>query len=322
MGLKETQYNQIMKHYDLVRTLNHREEVRREEEIYALIPGFQDLNRKTAAVSVGTFRKRMQGKDISLDGLRQDLADIRREKERLLVEYGYPSDYLDSIYSCPDCKDTGYIDNEPCHCFNDLAEGFLEEQSNLRTLLKTENFEHLSYSYYTGQELDRFRKAVETSKAFVDDFSSDYRNLLFMGTVGTGKTFLSCCIAGELLKKGHSVMYYIASAFFDEVAEKTFSKKDREDGVPSDVFPKCDLLILDDLGSEMHNQFTSTKLFDLLNERYLKKLPMIISTNLNLRELEQHYSDRIFSRIFSNFTTMELSGNDIRIQKLTEKRKA
>ena len=315
MGLSEAQYKKIIDHYDRLRTENHREELRRLKEVCERIPGFEDLSRQSAGASGEAFRRRLDGsgKEDSCS-LHDTLLKLREQKEKLLCEHGFPKDYLDPILSCADCRDTGFIGDEPCHCFTALSERFLQDSSNLQLLLKTENFEHLSYDYYKGKDLEWFTKAVERSKSFVRDFSSEYRNLLFFGTVGTGKTFLSCCIAGELIKQGFSVSYYEASEFFDMLYRKAVDKSGA--GPEEGIFPDCDLLILDDLGSEVHSQFSSSRLFDLLNTRFLRRRSMIISTNLDLPGLQERYSNRIFSRIFSQFEAIELSGGDIRILRL------
>ena len=319
MGLSEAQYKKIIENYDRLRTEHHREELRRLNEVCEKIPGFEELSRRSSGASAEAFRKRLSGNESAntAESLHDTLAGIREQKEKLLLENGFPKDYLEPIFSCPDCRDTGFIGDTPCHCFTEQSERLLQGSSNLELLLKTENFENLSYEYYKGKDLEWFKKAVDCSKSFVRDFSSDYHNLLFFGTVGTGKTFLSCCIAGELMKQGFSVSYYEASEFFDMLSKKVFGKKDAVS--EEELFPDCDLLVIDDLGSEVHSQFSSSRLFDLLNARFLRRRPMIISTNLNLRELQERYSNRIFSRIFSQFEAIELSGGDIRINKRFKK---
>ena len=199
----------------------------------------------------------------------------------------------------------------------------LYEQSNIREMLRTENFDLLSYEYYEGDDLSRFRNAVNTCRNFVKNFNSDYHNLFFYGTVGTGKSFLSGCVAKELIDTGHAVIYFSATGLFDLLQAAAFDSKNREElkNAYADLY-QCDLLIIDDLGTELTNQFTASQLFSLLNERALGKKAVIISTNLSLRELQDRYSDRIFSRITSNFTVCKLTGPDIRMyQKRQQSRK-
>ncbi len=149
-------------------------------------------------------------------------------------------------------------------------------------------------------------------------FHKDYRNLFFYGTVGTGKSFLSCCIAKELIDQGRLVIYFSASQLFEVLSKSTFDRDSAEaaSGI-SDEICGCDLLIIDDLGTELTNAFVSSQLFSCLNSRHLRKKATIITTNLSLGELRDRYSDRIFSRITSNYDICKLTGQDIRMQKKT-----
>lgn len=184
-------------------------------------------------------------------------------------------------------------------------------------MLKRNNFSLLSYEYYEGEALALFRHAVETCHSFIKNFNSDYRNLFFYGTVGTGKSFLSGCVAKELMDQGYSVIYFGAAGLFDLLSKVSFNAKNRDErqNTYSDLY-RCDLLIIDDLGTELTNQFTASQLFSLLNERHLGKKSTLISTNFSLAELRDRYSDRIFSRITSNFEVCRLAGEDIRMYRL------
>lgn len=190
-------------------------------------------------------------------------------------------------------------------------------QSGIQDMLKHNNFSQLSYEYYEGESLALFRHAVETCHSFIKNFISDYRNLFFYGTVGTGKSFLSGCVAKELMDQGYSVIYFGAAGLFDLLSSVSFNPKNRDErqNTYSDLY-RCDLLIIDDLGTELTNQFTASQLFSLLNERHLGKKSTLISTNLSLAELRDRYSDRIFSRITSNFEVCRLAGEDIRMYRL------
>jgi DNA replication protein DnaC len=185
-------------------------------------------------------------------------------------------------------------------------------------MLKTENFSSLSYDYYEGENLEKFKKAVQICQNFIKSFDKDYRNLFFYGTVGTGKSFLSCCVAKELMDMGKLVIYFSASQLFDTLSKSTFDKDSKEavSGISDDIY-NCDLLIIDDLGTELTNSFVASQLFSCLNNRHLRKKTTIINTNLSLGELRDRYSDRIFSRITSNYEVCKLTGRDIRVQKKT-----
>lgn len=192
----------------------------------------------------------------------------------------------------------------------------LYEQSHMREMLQNDNFRTLSYEYYQGDDLTRFKNAVITCQNFIKNFNSDYHNLFFYGTVGTGKTFLSNCTAKELIESGHSVIYFSAAGLFDLLSRYSFDYKSKEEEreCHADLY-QCDLLIVDDLGTELTNQFVASRLFSLLNERHMGKKATIISTNLSLEELRDRYSDRIFSRITSHYELCKLTGPDIRMYK-------
>ena len=192
----------------------------------------------------------------------------------------------------------------------------LYAQSHIQELIERENFSVLSYEYYQGEDLRRFEAAVGISRRFIREFGEACRNLFFYGTVGTGKSFLSGCIARELLQRGCSVLYFSAAGLFDTLARYTFDGrlKDSLQDFCEDLYG-CDLLIVDDLGTEITNSFVTSALFSCLNERHLRGRSTLISTNISLEELRDRYSDRIFSRISSGFTLCKLTGPDIRILK-------
>ena len=158
------------------------------------------------------------------------------------------------------------------------------------------------------------KNAHLTALEFVDTFADEFRNLFLYGDTGVGKTFLSNCIAKELIDKSFSVIYLTAHEFFDTMAKGKFERDDTAEEMCEHIFD-CDLLIIDDLGTELPNSFTVSQLFLCLNERLLRRKSTIISTNLSLESLVEIYSERTFSRITSNYTMLKLTGDDIRIKK-------
>ncbi len=321
MALSNHQYESIMKGYERVTRANRFISEARREEVCDTIPGFRELTASVSTYSAASVRSMLEGDENALPRLRAQLAEIAASKRQLLTQYGFPSDYLEPIYSCPDCKDTGYISaanglKEKCHCFRQQEISILYAQSNIQDVISAENFSTLSYEYYQQEDLQRFEAAVKLCKDFIQNFPEDYRNLFFYGTVGTGKSFLSGCIAKELLESGHSVIYFSASGLFDLLARHSFDFRSKEalPGLYEDLY-NCDLLIIDDLGTEITNNFVNSQLFSCLNERHLRRKSVLISTNLSLAEIRDRYSDRIFSRITSSFTLCKLTGADIRILK-------
>lgn len=317
MPLTNTQYDRIFRQYEEKQRISRLETEKRHAAVYERIPKFRELEDTVASLSVAQGKKLLSGEADALDALHGDLAKLKEQKKQLLLDSGFPADYLDPVFSCPDCQDTGYINREKCHCFRQAEIALLYEQSGIQDLLKQNNFELLSYEYYTGEALILFQNAVKTCRSFIKNFNSDYHNLFFYGTVGTGKSFLSCCVAKELMDQGCSVIYFGATGLFDLLSNAAFHTKNRDErqNAYADLY-QCDLLIIDDLGTELTNQFTSSQLFSLLNERHLGKKSTLISTNFTLAQLRDRYSDRIFSRITSNFDVCRLAGEDIRMYKL------
>ena len=317
MPLTNIQYDRIFRQYEERQKENRLETERRHACVYESIPEFQKLENAVASLAVAQGKKLLSGDEKALDALRKSLADLKAQKEQLLLDAGFSVNFLDPVFCCPDCQDTGYIGREKCHCFRQAEISLLYEQSGIQDLLKQNNFSLLSYEYYRGEALALFQNAVKTCQSFIKNFNSDYHNLFFYCTVGTGKSFLSCCVAKELMDQGHSVIYFGATGLFDLLSNAAFHTKDREErqNAYSDLY-RCDLLIIDDLGTELTNQFTSSQLFSLLNERHLGKKSTLISTNFTLAQLRDRYSDRIFSRITSNFEVCRLAGEDIRMYKL------
>ncbi len=317
MPLTNTQYDRIFRQYEEKQRQSRLEAERRRDYVYERLPRYRELEDETASLSVAQGKKLLAGDDAALSELRNKLAAIKKQKAQLLSDAGLSADYLEPVFVCPDCRDTGYIDREKCHCLRQAEISLLYEQSGIQDMLKHNNFSLLSYEYYTGEALALFRHAVNTCQSFIENFNSDYRNLFFYGTVGTGKSFLSGCVAKELMDQGHSVIYFGAAGLFDLLSKVSFDAKSRDErqNTYSDLY-QCDLLIIDDLGTELTNQFTASQLFSLLNERQLGKKSTLISTNFSLAELRDRYSDRIFSRITSNFEVCRLAGEDIRMHKL------
>ena len=316
MALTNKQYDSIIRTYEK-RQIAHQHELREHlNQVREQLPEYAELEKQESALFLQKAEYLLDDEKSRAMEISEDIALLRAKKANLLDRAGFPKDYLTRHYTCPDCKDTGYIDGQKCHCFRQASVALLYEQSGIQELLKQDNFDSLSYEYYEGEDLERFRNAVTTCRNFIKNFNSDYHNLFFYGTVGTGKSFLSGCVAKELIEKGNLVIYFSATQLFNELSKSTFDYRNREDlSVLQDDLFNCDLLIIDDLGTELTNTFVASQLFSCLNERHLRKKATIISTNLSLQELRDRYSDRIFSRITSNYEVCKLTGPDIRMYK-------
>lgn len=317
MALTNTQYESIIREYEEKQNKSRHELEQHLTVVRNTIPEYAGLEDAVSSLSVVFTRRLIDGEENARKELSKSLEALSMQKSQLLLSHGFPADYLKPAYECPDCQDTGYIGREKCHCFKKRMIDLLYRQSNLWGVLEQENFDTLSYQYFTGEDLVNYEKAVLSCKDFVSSFDRTHRNLLFTGTVGTGKTFLSNCIAKALIDTGHSVIYFSAVELFDTLSRNVWGK-DKENlyHFYDDIY-NCDLVIIDDLGTEMLNTFVTSYFFSFLNERQIRQKSTLISTNLGLKELNDRYSERICSRIIGNYEICVLTGSNIRIQKKT-----
>ena len=319
MNLTNEQFDAVMREYEKKRMRADNERYRRHEEVLAAIPAMRDLDTEVADIASASAALIRDGG--SAGQYRSRLEDIRKRRGILLKEAGYPEDYLENIYECPDCRDTGFIGSEKCHCFKQREIGLLYEQSHLSKLARDTDFSMLSEEYYENDPdaLQQFRSARDAATDFAEHFPGADRNLLFFGNVGTGKTTLTVCIAAEVIRRGFTVLYFSAITLFELLAASKFSRnpENRAALSPEDLLD-CDLLVIDDLGSELTNSFIEEQLFYLINERAIRGKHIVVSTNSGMEDLRRIYGDRVFSRILSGFSIYRLSGRDIRFIQATE----
>lgn len=326
MQLKNFQYNKILREYDKRQLENRHELEKRIKHIYSILPEMKEIDDQIVSNSIQSAKLSLMGDDHSLNSLADRNMDLSMRKIEILTENGYPSNYLMPTYQCEDCKDTGYINNEKCHCFKQAIVDLLYSQSNIKEIMQQENFSTFRYDLYTDSYIEEttnltplanIKKVVASCKEYIDNFDTSYSNLLLYGNAGVGKTFLANCIAKELLDRSHTVIYLTAFQLFD-ILEKNKFNRDQEKEEANEQFEyilDCDLLIIDDLGTELNNSFVTSQLYLCINERHLRKKSTIISTNLSWDNLNTNYSERIFSRIASNYRLLKIVGDDIRIKK-------
>lgn len=325
MVLTNSQYQQLMsKYYDRqIQTKNRMEQ--RYQKALSAIPELAKCDKKIRELSIAHARNRLRNQEDTCD-LSAEIHKISNQKEQLLIEYGFPADYLKPVYTCPDCQDTGYIDGRKCHCFEKEIVTFLYSQSNLKDVLELENFSHFNIEYYpddyteeaTGlTPRDNMHHILDTVKSFLSGFQNEPKNLLLYGNTGVGKTFLTNCIAKELLDRSHTVVYLTSLKLFDILETYKFDRglSQTEKDATISYIMTSDLLIIDDLGTELNNSFTSSQLYHCIDTRLTNRRSTIISTNLSFDDLREQYSERIFSRVTSNYTLLKITGDDIRLKK-------
>ena len=317
MALTREQYDSLMRDYSRRRDIHRQELEAHKREVYRKLPAYRELERAIPDLSMQELTAYLNGQERSDTApLDERLNDIEHQKAMLLASGGFPPDYLDLQYDCPTCRDTGYKDGVKCHCLRQKELHILYRQSRLERLLQDTGFDRLSPDYYQGEDRVRFEGALAACRSFIRRFDEEYDNLLFYGTVGTGKSSLSISTAGELLASGHSVLYFSAGNLFETISSYLYQPALRgQYAAFLQDLHGSDLLVIDDLGTEAAGSFAATHLFSVLTERDIARKSTIISTNLSLPELRDRYSDRIFSRVMSNFTVRKLTGPDIRIER-------
>ncbi len=288
-------------------------------------PELKQLNLAIREVGIRIFNAAFEkGVDVE-----KRIAEIEKEydeslsfRTKFLETYGYPTDYLDVKFECDKCKDEGFDDNgKMCVCMKRALALETYKSSGIGKLIEKQGFDNFKLGYYEqGKERANMKDVFEDCKAYAESFTSQTsENILFYGTTGLGKTHLSTAIAKVVIDRGFDVVYTTAQDMFEAFENEKFSKSySSSQESRTDKFFECDLLIIDDLGTEFTNQFTVSCLYNLINTRINSEKPMIINTNLNQNDLRERYADRITSRLFGEFSVMCFFGKDIRLKKLDE----
>ncbi|MBS4973720.1 MAG: ATP-binding protein [Clostridium celatum] len=307
--------------YEKIRTDENRKLMKRREEIKNKYPEILELDTTIQKLCLNLSMAALRGitDQNELNNIKEEITDLRAKKYEMLVSHGYNPDYLNLHYNCPKCKDTGFIGIDKCSCFKSKLIKLYYKDSDLEEAVKTNNFKNFNINLYSNHKLndERYtpRKNIEDileyiTGEYLPNFKNSNTNLLFYGNSGTGKTFLSWCIAKELLDKGFLVVYKTS----DDLLRALKDIKFNNDTDLENLLINCDLLIIDDLGSEQITDFSSTELFTLINKKILKNKKMLISTNLSLPLISKRYSERISSRIIGEFKLFKFFTEDIRIQ--------
>ncbi len=265
----------------------------------------------------------------AVSGIMSQNKEFVKERERILKENGLPTDYLDIPPKCAICSDSGFDGATLCVCMKKEISALAVKEANLSPKMADQTFENFNLGYYSDEYVEEYgcsprenmRAILSDCMAYVKNFDSTDENILLCGGCGLGKTFLSSAIANNLLGKGRDVLYVSCNALFPILEDMHFGREVLD--ASAYIVKKlddCELLILDDLGSEFVTQFTSAELFRIINNRLISGSKMIISTNLNRNMLQKTYNERIASRITGSFSILEFLGEDIRsIKKLEGK---
>lgn len=299
---------------------------KRKKIISDRLPEYELLAESRKRKGLEYMRLSVESDDQSLLGEKEkELDEITKTMTELLKENGYSKDYLNPVFHCSICEDEGVVDGRVCDCKKRIMVELSYKNSEIEEKLVNENFEHFNLSLFRGEkkagEIYSPREMMENilkfSKRYIE-FFPEGDSLLFHGSVGTGKTFLCNCIAKEILDKGYTVIYQSSPQLLKFLWDYYYSSFDEREMMRRkyEILRQADLLIIDDLGTENINDSGLSHLFDLLNNRLQNHRSTIISTNLELEDIRDHYDERISSRILGNFKILAVYGEDLRLKKL------
>lgn len=292
-------------------------------EVNQRIPEIGEINAQLAKTGVKILNVITSGENVSVKMREMKEKNLQAQKmiKSLLVQNGYPEDYLNIRYTCEKCADTGFSDGERCDCLNTLVAKLSAQKMNADSQIKLCSFETFNLNYYQGsnaQETAEIREIMSKimlyCQKYAQNFSLSSRNILMFGKTGLGKTHLSLSIANTILKNGFNVLYDSALNYLRRIEREHFG---RDTGYTDtlETLLSADLLILDDLGSEFDTSFYISTIYNIINTRINRGIPTIISTNLNHEDIQRKYDDRIVSRLFALYDCLEFKGTDIRLIK-------
>ena len=323
--------NDLLKQYEKTRLNNMHDLENRKKELYLSNPKLQEIDEKLSSLSINTAKSILQNNSAeSLSTLKENISNLKQEKEKLLKSLGLSLEYLEPFYNCKLCKDTGYILNNGktsmCSCLKQKIYNIEYNQKN-ENIIKNQNFDNFNVNLFSNEinekkynsKISPRENITDIKNAainFINNFDDENtKNLIFSGGTGLGKTFLSNCIINSLLENGKTVMYQTAPVMLDNLISDLFAKPDKQVGISSSLL-SVDLLVIDDLGTETLNSMKFTELYKIINTRLLSnKTKTIISTNLDLRGIFQTYDERLASRFVGYYDIYRFFGDDIRLKK-------
>ena len=294
---------------------------RRRRELEEVSPELKAVNAEIASAGLRAIKAIGMGQNAEeyITRLASENLELQKKRAEILKSLGLPENVLDIQYTCPKCEDTGSFEGHYCTCIKSLVAQMQRDNLNTCAPAKSSTFDTFSLDYYKGIVLpetgesayDRMSQILAFCKGWADDFDRQSQSILMFGNTGLGKTHLSLAIANVVVSKGYNVIYTTAGTLFSQLEKERFGRL-KADESPEEAVLSCDLLILDDLGSEFITQFTVSEVYNIINSRMLSGKPTIINTNLKYDELADKYNPRVYSRIIGDYVPLEFIGNDVR----------
>ena len=313
-------YKEVHDQYRNKRERAEREAEMRKARIHDAIPQTFDIDTRLQRTGSEILAAIMEAgnSEEKIARIRKNNDLLRQKRKELLREAGYPEDYTDVVYECDKCADSGYVGLDMCNCMRAaIAEARLAD-SELGRLGELQRFDNFDLGYYAqGGERASMELILGVLRRFAEGFNKDTSDSwLLYGDTGLGKTHLSTAVGVTVIRRGYDVLYKTVQAVIDDFEEVQFKGASQQN---VRRYYDCDLLIIDDLGAELTNQFTTSCIYNIMNARMNKRKSTIISTNLTQKELRDRYADRITSRLFGEFKPLQFKGTDIRRQRLTRR---
>lgn len=320
MGYNPKLYTKIREDFEKSRLKRIEEAEARKQELHDRFPEIAEIDRALAKAGVAVMGAAISGGDVEkkIAQLKKDNLEMQKIRAEFLEKHGYPADYSDIKYNCSLCLDTGFDGKKMCNCIKTAIVMESLKNSGLGNLVNLQSFDNFSLDYYKNDPIiyEDMQLALNRAKGFAESFSSNRpQNLLLMGSTGLGKTHISTAIAKRVIERGFDVLYESAQNIFSDFEFDKFKSNDKQ-SANSNRYLECELLIIDDLGTEINNQFYTACLYHIVNTRLNQGLSTIISTNLSQSEIKTRYTDRLASRFFGEFQLILFRGKDIRAQKI------
>lgn len=298
-----------------------READMRHSAAIAMCPEIAQVEREMASHGADVVKAVGMGADLDEYIKNLATANLKAQAKRkaLLKGAGFPEDYLDVKYTCEICKDTGYNKEFYCQCYRKLIRDVARQELGANSPLKKCTFDSFRLDRYPEvvdsvigiNQREHMKSNFQYCKEYAENFTTDAPGIFMYGKTGLGKTHLSLAIANEVIDRGYDVYYGSVQSIMDKLEGEHFGRLPREDSIKEDILT-CDLLIIDDLGTEFSTQFTNAELYNIINSRILSSLPTVVSTNLSLDEIAERYSQRVASRIIGSSDAVYFCGKDIR----------
>ena len=324
MGYNNSVYKKIYDEYSQKYLVARERADARARELRIKIPELAKIDKELSLVGLEIFSASISGGDYQakIAEIKEKNLELQEKRAELLLANGYPADYSDVKYECEKCGDTGFVDNKMCSCMKEALTLAGIENSGFGSLIDNQRFDNFSLDYYAKnvQQAEIMKRNRDFLIHYADCFDPKVsQSILMMGGTGLGKTHLSSALARRVIEKGNDVFYTGAIDLFSQFEIQRFKSYSNEPNELVERYFECDLLIIDDLGTEMINQFSVSTLYNLLNDRLSRRKPTVVSTNLSKEEIQKKYTDRITSRMLGEFQVLFFVGTDVRAQKLINK---